>query len=442
MKESIAPNSLVRALAIPGGLLDSPTVRVANFCGSRSYPASALLPRIQQAARDAGMSRLADIAGLDRLGIPVFSATLPNADPGLITTFNGKGRTREDAKVSAMMELIERASASARGRECLQGSYRDLRLRFGDAVVHPRTLILHARPLSVEPVPLAWVWAYDLATHRPSLVPATSVWHPYYDDAGPLFVNNSCGLAAGATLLEATLQALYEVIERDAVSLAMASGVFTSVPLDSIEWEPAREMLARFEQGGVCVSIKEAATDLGLPVFIACGDDRRLQNSFYLNGGFGAHAQREVALLRALTELAQSRATIISGAREDIGEMRAGNGEDYASIRAANERWFSDVFPVQSYCDLPSFDHPDLWSELEDISSRVRRRGLAGPLLVDLTRPELGVPVVRVLVPGLECWHRDRRRIGTRLIRAFRAGHRCRTCLAGSGLGARKEPTV
>jgi putative methanogenesis marker protein 1 len=416
--------SYTSAAAIPARLLSCPSLLVDGTEGSRAFKPSEFLPRAERAARALGVTRLANITGLDRLGIPVFSTTFPSAEPGLITVFNGKGCTPEKAKVSALMELVERVSSSSQGRDCIQGSYRELRSQFGSSVLNPELLILHRRPLPVAHVPLNWIWAYDLSRQQTTLVPAVAVLHPYYDETGPLFINNSCGLAAGANLLEATLQALYEVIERDAISLAMASNVFTSVPISTINHPNSRNLIARFDAAGISVSIKEVTTDIGIPVYMACGDDHDAKNSFFLNGGFGAHARRDVALIRALTELAQSRATIISGAREDISDLRIGNGNDYKQIREENWRWFCDAYPSLAYTELPDFEQTNLWTELEWVVGRINHCKLPGPLVVDLSRPNIDVAVVRVIVPGMECWHRDRARIGQRLTQAFRLGQR------------------
>jgi ribosomal protein S12 methylthiotransferase accessory factor len=118
-------------------------------------------------------------------------------------------------------------------------------------------------------------------------------------------------------------------------------------------------------------------------------------------GGFGCHPARAVALLRALTEAAQSRLTVITGARDDVRPHRNGPDED---LRAAR-RFLSEHEgepPRRALRDAP--DHPgdtlddDVAWELD----RLRAADLHDVVAVDLTRPELGIPVLRVVIPGLE----------------------------------------
>lgn len=433
--DSILPETLIKALSIPATLWNAPRTPVSSNTGSRTCDTESFLSRSQEAARRLGMTRLANLTGLDTLGIPVFSATCPLADEGLITVFNGKGINEAEASVSALMELVERISASARNQRMIYGTYADLQHLFSDQVINPSQLILHRRTIPIEVIPLSWTWVFDFGRNTPVLVPATAVYHPFYDDSGPLFVNNSCGLASGSSLLEAVIQALYEVIERDAVSLAMASNFYTSVPLATIDSPICKELLASFDHANIRVAVKEVTTDLGVPCFVASSDDVNRCNSFYLNGGYGCHSNREKALTRAIVELAQSRATIISGAREDISEMREGDGSDYHEIRQANYCWFTDVEPMQPYNELPTMEFDNLWSELGWIVERVRAVGLPGPFVAGLTQPAVGIPVVRVLVPGLECWHRDRQRIGSRLVKAFKIGRKLSTVRDGTQEG-------
>lgn len=278
------------------------------------------------------MTRLANITELDAVGLPVYSATCPQTDEGSITVFGGKGISQAEASISAMMELIERVSASARDQKMVYGTFEDLSYLFGDQVLNPHQLITHQRPTPIEVVPLSWTWVFNLGSNMPMLVPATAIFHPFYDKSGPLFLNNSVGLAAGSSLLEAVISAIYEVIEQDAVSLAMASNIFTSVPVETIDSPLCSCLIADLQRENIHISIKEITTDIGVPCFVTCGDDQNKINSYYLNGGFGCHIDREIALTRSIVELIQTRATIISGAREDITNMRDGDGSDYKRL--------------------------------------------------------------------------------------------------------------
>lgn len=420
---SLLPDELVQALSIPSKLWASPRHYAPNATGSRSLSVTAIEDRAERGARAVGMTELNDLTQLDPVGIPVFSSHCPGADDGLITRFAGKGFDPRQARVSAMMEAIERMSASPRDRALTQGTYQDLQFMLGNRVLHPADLIIYPRQLPVEVSPLHWTWAMDLGGGEAVLVPAAAVFHPYAPDrSGMLFINNSCGLASGSSMLEAVIQGMYEVIERDALSLARASNLFTSVEPDSITQENCAKLLAAFRREGVEVFVKELTTDVGVPVYAAYGNDTRRRNSLLINAGFGCHANRDVALTRALVELAQTRAVVLAGKREDLADMRPGDGSDYEEVLADLRTWFSHGEPRAGFTDLPSYQFSDLWEELTWLVERARVVCKRGPLVVDLSRPETGMPVVRVIMPGLECIHRDEKRFGKRCAEAQRLG--------------------
>ena len=79
--------------------------------GYRTDEPEKTLARIEPLTKKAGISRIADITGLDRIGIPVFSSIRPSAETGAISIYNGKGLTPTQARISAIMEGIERYSA-------------------------------------------------------------------------------------------------------------------------------------------------------------------------------------------------------------------------------------------------------------------------------------------------------------------------------------------
>lgn len=422
--ESKDPENLIKALSIPMALWNSPRKKVNNETGSRTCLINDIVDKIQEASKKLGMTSLADITGLDTLGLPVYSATCPQTGEGLNTVFSGTGFSHAKASISAMMELIERVSASFHGKKMIYGTYENLNHLLGDQVLNPRQLILHQRPTPIEIVPLAWTWVFNLGSNIPMIVPATAVFHPFYDESGPLFFNNSCGLSAGSNLLEAVISGIYEVIEKDAVSLALVSNIFTSVPIETIDSPLCNRLIVDLQRENIHISIKEITTNIGVPCFVSCGDDQNMVNSYYLNGGFGCHANRDIALTRSIMELIQTRATIISGAREDISDMRDGNGSDYKKIKQTNHRWFSDVDPIQSYISLPTYKMDNLWDELKWLVNSIKAAGLLGPLVANLTQPEVEIPVVRVLIPGLEYCYQDTHRIGPRLIEALRIGQK------------------
>jgi len=212
------------------------------------------------------------------------------------------------------MEGIERYSSEVHDRIMTVGSYRDL-LATG-SLLDPRDLILPQRVDGVA-ISIPWVAGYDIVHDEDLLVPAGAVFHPLPRTFNPLFRTNTNGLASGNTLEEATFHALAEVIERDAWSVAEAARNM-GPSVTGISDGPVEEMLAKFDRAGVEVILRDITSDIEIPTFAAASDDARLKDPALLTLGMGTHTCARIAMLRALTEVAQSRLTQIHGARWPI----------------------------------------------------------------------------------------------------------------------------
>ncbi|HZD42596.1 MAG TPA: YcaO-related McrA-glycine thioamidation protein [Methanomicrobiales archaeon] len=374
----------------------------------RAFPPEETLKRIEGKMAGAGITRVADITNLDRIGIPVFSSIRPVAEEGAITVYNGKGATPIEARISAMMEGIERCSAELDGREPSVGSYSKISLE--ENVLDPAELIL---PRGQNPnLVIPWVRGYDLMAEEEILVPAHAVFHPLSDRYARLFRTNTNGLASGNTLEEAVFHGLAEVIERDAWSLVEASRD-TGPVIRNVRDGLVKELLGKFEAAQVSVILRDISSDVGIPTFAAVSDDIQLKDPALLTIGMGTHTSANVAMLRALTEVAQSRLTQIHGAREDtnVADFRKSIG--YERAKRLNRYWF-EIREERDYSDLLSFDSNDFLEDIHFLLRRLEDRGFSRAIVVDLTRETIGVPVIRVIVPGLEVYAMDGERIGER----------------------------
>jgi thioglycine synthase len=374
----------------------------------RAVPPEETLLRISEKMTSAGITRVADITNLDRIGIPVFSSIRPSAEDGAISVYNGKGATPAEARISAMMEGIERYSAEPTGRELLVSSYS--LLAKSENAQDPADLIL---PTGVDPESsIPWVKGYDLVSDEEMYVPAHAVFHPLSAPYHPLFRTNTNGLASGNTLEEAIFHGLAEVVERDAWSLVEATRN-TGPVVEGITDELIGSLLTRFSQAMVSVQVRDITSDIGIPTFAAVSDDLKLKDPALLTIGMGTHTNAQVAVLRALTEVAQSRLTQIHGAREDtnVADFRKSIG--YERTKRLNRHWFENS-QVEDFGEVQSFDSGDFLDDIEHVKKRLTEHGMARVIVVDLTREEIGVPVVRVLVPGLEVYAMDGERIGQR----------------------------
>ncbi|MDD1706614.1 MAG: YcaO-related McrA-glycine thioamidation protein [Methanoregulaceae archaeon] len=366
------------------------------------------LARIERLLPVAGITRVADITALDRVGIPVFSSIRPTAERGAVSVYNGKGATPAEAKVSAMMEGIERYSAEVSCQDLRVERYADL---VGtEAVVDPAELIL---PVRADPeMPIPWVTGYDLMSREEILVPASAVFHPLPGKYFQLFRTSTNGLASGNTREEAVFHALMEVIERDAWSLAEVTRN-TGPWIDEIDDPLAASLLTQFKNAGVDVLVRDITSDIGIPTIAAVSDDIELKDPVLLTTGMGTHTSARIAVLRALTEVAQSRLTQIHGAREDTPTADGRRRLGYERTKRINRYWFFAP-EKKRFSEIPSFDSNDFLDDIFLTLSKLSAAGLSRVIVTDLTRNELGVPVVRVIVPGLEVYAMDQERAGRR----------------------------
>jgi len=371
----------------------------------RALPPEETLRRAEAKLPAAGITRVADITNLDRIGIPVFSSIRPMADRGAISVYNGKGATPTEAKVSAMMEGLERYSAELRDRDLKIDCFSHL-----DGALDPRELIL---PAGAEPdAMIPWISGWDIMNDEEILVPANAVFHPLPSEYKRLFRTNTSGLASGNVIEEAIFHGLAEVIERDAWALVEATRR-TGPLICDVEDGLTKGLLDKFAAAGVDVYLRDITSDIGVPTCAAAADDVRLRDPTLLTTGMGTHTSAVVAVLRALTEVAQSRLTQIHGAREDttIADFRRQIG--YDRTKRLNKHWF-DASEKKCFAEIESFESDDFLLDIKYMLKKLEEAGLDRVVVVDLTREEIGLPVVRVIVPGLEIAAVDPERLGKR----------------------------
>lgn len=363
-----------------------------------------------------GMQSFQDATPLDRIGLPVFTCYRIRPDRSK-TWHTGKGFTAAQAQVSLTMESIERYCSEFRDEEgvrLIRGSYRSLKNE-GRAVLDPETLILPQfsdyRPDDV----FHWVSGYDLIGREEILAPACAVYHPFHRDDKPLINTHTDGIAAGNTMEEAVFHGLMEVIERDAWSIAKFSGdASDAIAIDDLpENQFLLDIVGRFNRADIEIVAKDITSDIGIPAIAAFSQDLEQPGMLPVDG-FGAHLDPKVAMARALTEVATTRALFIqkygfAGLREEgpIHYLRDPEKEDPRFYAHAAKR----------LRDMEVGYSEDLLEDIGQVAAVLSSRGFARLIAVDLTRPEVGVPVVRIIVPGMEAFCYDKTRKGTRLYR-------------------------
>jgi ribosomal protein S12 methylthiotransferase accessory factor len=377
----------------------------------RTVAPEATLERFLPLASRMGITRLSDVTGLDRLGLPVWMACRPNSRS--LAVSQGKGLTHAAAKASAFMESAETWHAESVALPMRYLSRRDLAAQA--AVVEIDSLPLSKHGGYHPDRPILWVEGRDLATGDPVWLPLELVGADFTDPppAGSgCFAATTNGLASGNSLTEAIAHGLYEVIERDALSLWRLRGgpAFATTRIDpaSLTGEAVASVMERFDRAGMDVGIWDATSDIGVPVFQCVIAEREAAlgdgDLFDAELGSGCHPDPEVALVRALTEAAQARTTFIAGSRDDF-DPDAWKQDSRSSRRRSAREWLDGAGRQEEPRDfrmLATNAGPTVRGDLAWTAERVAAAGIGPVLYADLTRPDLGLPVARVVVPGLE----------------------------------------
>ena len=383
----------------------SPVTKGFRIGTDRTISPRATFEHVQPFMPAMGITRVANITGLDCIGIPVVMVCRPNSRS--LAVSQGKGLDLPAARASGVMESIEFYHAERIQHPLKLATYEEL--RYGHRVVDVARLPQLRTSRFHRALPLLWIEGRDLLGGEP-------VWLPYEmlqlnmtlppPTGSGCFLGGSNGLASGNHLLEATSHAICEVVERDASTmfglLDPEAQIARGVDLTTIDDAGCRDVLERYARAGVDVAVWDITSDVGIPAFVCQIVDRSVDplRALYACGGMGCHPRRQIALLRALTEAAQERVALIAGTRDDLfrtGYERARSLDVLRGQRAAMREPAVRDFRSGPNWEAETFDADVAW-ELE----RLRSIGIEQVVAVDLTRPDFRVPVVHVTIPGLE----------------------------------------
>ncbi|MEM8640785.1 MAG: TOMM precursor leader peptide-binding protein [Cyanobacteria bacterium P01_G01_bin.54] len=340
----------------------------------------------------------------------------------------GKGRTAAQAKMSALGEAIERYSAVFQGDEPRRNeTYLDL----GDAAIHPNDCMNFSpqqyaareqwnrgceQPAQHIPVPFDperqrdWtpVWSLTQAHYRylPTAYCYFGSPKPAESDAEPDCWADTNGCAAGSTLEEAILQGFMELVERDAIALwwynRLSKPAVDLASFNDPDFQALQERYATLQRE---LWVLDITSDLEIPSFVALSrcHNRPTEDILF---GFGAHFDAQLAIGRALTELNQILPAVLPSHADGSSRYALGatalNRRWWQTATLANEPYLA---PAADGSPQTAADYPKQWSDdlLDDIrlcQKRVENKGLE-LLVLDQTRPDVGLNVAKVIVPGL-----------------------------------------
>jgi YcaO-like protein with predicted kinase domain len=364
------------------------------------------LARVQRFYPDMGLTRVSNVTGLDHIGIPVALACRPNSRS--LSVAQGKGLDPCSAMTSAVMESVESYHAEHIILPTRFCSYDELRA--SEPVVDVMRLPL-CGPLPVPGSrPLLWIGGVEMLTRQPVWVPYEMVSTNYTRAAravGGVFQATSNGLASGNHVLEAVSHGICEVVERDATALwtlcSAAEQAETRVDLSTVDDPDCLEVIAKYDRAGVKVGVWDLTSDIGMACFrcaVVEGKDSSLVVA-HPGVGMGCHPCRAIALLRALTEAAQSRLTYIVGSRDDIFPESYADAQRHVARERLRQHLQGSI-PAKDFQLAPNYESSSIADDVLWELNALRDAGFRSVIVVDLTKQSFGIPVVRIIIPGLE----------------------------------------
>ncbi|MFG6098921.1 TOMM precursor leader peptide-binding protein [Leptothoe sp. ISB3NOV94-8A] len=331
----------------------------------------------------------------------------------------GKGKTDHQSKASGFCEAIERYSGIYQGDEPrMRATFMEL----DGAAIHPYQCLLFserqyqnreqlnqaarvehdwiAQPFdNTQTIDWTPVWSLTEQTHK--YLPTAFCYYNYKLPKGQRFCSaDSNGNAAGGTLEDAILQGFLELAERDSVALWWYNRLpRPGVDLASFNDPYLLDLQAWYKTHQRELWVLDLTTDLNIPAFAAVsrytGDDQE-----YIVAGYGAHFDPKIAISRAVTEVNQMGGHL----PEKHPPTEADSALNYWFTQAtiANQPYLAPApqVPFKQYTDYQQEWSDDIHQDVLQCVEVVRRAGLE-MLVLNQTRPDIGLPVVKVIVPGL-----------------------------------------
>src|SRR5438067_206690 len=326
------------------------TLKVLRRGTHRSASLDDTLKRALPLAPVMGITRVANVTGLDSVGIPVVMVCRPNSRS--VAVSQGKGIDLASARASGLMEAVELYHAETITLPLRLATYEELRYQHNVVEVDdlPRAFESRFHPF----LRLLWCEGSDLLSGESLLVPYEMVHTNYavpLPDGHGCFAASSNGLASGNTLIVA----IWDIT----TDIKIAAFNCLIMPWNEGMWHCAAA------------------------------------------AGYGCHPARQIALLRALTEAAQTRLTVISGLRDDFRGDTYEQLQDLEVVRAIRDH-ITASRATRRFSDVPNWDADTFEDDVEWELKCLRQAGVRRVVAVDLTKPEFDVPVVRIIIPGLE----------------------------------------
>lgn len=345
----------------------------------------------------------------------------------------GKGKTWSQAKTGALCEAIERYSITYHGDEpTIVGSLDRLKsdgihpnrcMNYSDAQYRDRdeTNRRCDKFYSLVPVPfdpsreMHWTPVYSMTQKRFKYLPSCFCYaqYPAEDERNLYAYPDSNGSAAGNSIEEAMLQGFLELVERDSVALWWYNMLRRpAVDLTGFDNPYFLQLMDYYKSLNRSLYVLDLTADLGIPTFGAVSHrlDGKKENIVF---GFGAHVDAGIGIERALVELNQ----ILPAANAPGPGATPGrkyltqdkNFVDWLDTAAMETLPYLvplETVPGKTAADYPRLCEPNIYDSLVYCLKKAEENRLE-TLVLDMTRRDVGLPVVKVIVPGMRhFWRR------------------------------------
>ncbi|WP_172653445.1 YcaO-like family protein [Legionella fallonii] len=350
-----------------------------------------------------GITRVANVTGLDDIGIPTYIAIRPGAK--LLTTAQGKGITHELAKVSAMMESIEGWHCERMAPPALFGSYQKLNDHYPMLTLSPH---INHGPFAwgdIQSLAMPWGKGRELISNQEIHFPYTTFYvnTTFFQPGYRYFPPTTNGLASGNTLEEAICHGVFEVLEREFTVENLFVSQYNQVDLTSITSPHLLALINSIQRKNLRLEVWDISTKMNIPAYLTILHNPDEIRNVGMMMGTGAHFSSVVALSRAITEAIQARLTIISGSRDDqtprVYKKIKGVRGDYDKMFAKTSMHKTPFIETKLPKDY-SFSQC-----LKDLLNIVREHGFEQVIVYNHTRDDINIPVVHVMIPGLRYLH-------------------------------------
>lgn len=352
-----------------------------------------------------GLTRAADLTGLDTIGLPIYTVCRP---PGMAITISaGKGLTRIDSMAGAILEGVELWASEnpERHPNWAYCSYSNALSSFTNVLPFELFQLARSAPVTKNTV-IEWDEMTDFYRERTTMVPSEMIWlKSRIKPPFQFFQSSSSGLAAGMSEIDAILQGTYEVVERDGWAISEfvqdCTGQWREcISLDCPLHPSLQHCVDRLKAAGVHPFIFDLNRDLGVPIFrcTILDPDEQSPGSF---SGFGCSLDPITACRRAITEACQARAAYIGGARDDLFRRKFLMMKKVQMDRLLE--LYQSLKTPRTFSTFTEKRYDSVESEWETLSSLLKEKisELFYKTIYVSTDPNFWI--VKVICPELEC---------------------------------------